>query len=394
VHHLRKTGSSDVLDEITGSTGMTGAVDGALILKRERGQMEATLFVTGRDVEHEQHLALSFDATTAQWTLVGNAEEVGRTRARQEILDLLREQQPDGMSPRAIAEALEKNYHTTRSILRKMEENGEVRRLYERYIALSADPGHGHRLKSQGIDQQEQVEHQQSMCSDPPGGDRPDDHNGTAQSDYVDYSDYADDGDDIPPDSFQGQGHLNEAVAAQERGESITICKDGAMVQQERNQQETTVINVINRNQCHQMHASQLPVEVQGMLPCEAGAAARAEQNEPSLQRKRCPHHPHARMVRFDPAGQAWCDRMDCWDCYRLMKIGEALGYCCVIDRGGHRLLEQGMKAWSAFVRSQRPFMVMSATQEAIALCKTQGVEVPDLSGEVQHLVEVPPTPS
>src|SRR5260221_4773450 len=43
VHHLRKTGSSDVLDEITGSTGMTGARHGGLILNRERGQSEATL---------------------------------------------------------------------------------------------------------------------------------------------------------------------------------------------------------------------------------------------------------------------------------------------------------------------------------------------------------------
>ena len=82
----------DVLDEITGSIGMTGAVDGTLILKRERGQAEASLFVTGRDIEREQQLALSFDATTALWSVIGNAEEVGRTRARQEIIDLLREQ--------------------------------------------------------------------------------------------------------------------------------------------------------------------------------------------------------------------------------------------------------------------------------------------------------------
>jgi hypothetical protein len=119
VHHLRKTGSSDVLDEIIGSTGVTGAVDGTMILKRDRGQNDATLFVTGRDVEHEQQLALSFDATTALWTMVGNAEELCCTRARQEILDLLREQGRDRMSAREIAEALEKNYHTTRSLLRK-----------------------------------------------------------------------------------------------------------------------------------------------------------------------------------------------------------------------------------------------------------------------------------
>ncbi len=43
VHHLRKMSADDVLDEITGSIGVTGAVDGALILKRERGQGEATL---------------------------------------------------------------------------------------------------------------------------------------------------------------------------------------------------------------------------------------------------------------------------------------------------------------------------------------------------------------
>jgi hypothetical protein len=68
IHHLRKMRGDDVLDEITGSIGLTGAVDGALILKRERGQHDASLFVTGRDIEHEQQLALRFDAQTALWT--------------------------------------------------------------------------------------------------------------------------------------------------------------------------------------------------------------------------------------------------------------------------------------------------------------------------------------
>ena len=53
------------------------------------------------------------------------------------------------------------------------------------------------------------------------------------------------------------------------------------------------------------------------------------------LQRNRCPHHPHAQLVRFDPAGQAWCDKLDCWDCFRLMKIGEALEYRCLTDLVG-----------------------------------------------------------
>ncbi len=126
IHHLRKMRGEDVLDEITGSIGLTGAVDGALILKRERGQHEASLFVTGRDIKQEQQLALRFDAQTALWTLVGNAEEVRRTKERQDILDLLSEQFPEGMSPRQVAEALDKNYHTTRCLLRKMEVAGEI----------------------------------------------------------------------------------------------------------------------------------------------------------------------------------------------------------------------------------------------------------------------------
>jgi hypothetical protein len=192
VHHLRKTGSSDVLDEITGSIGMTGAVDGTLILKRERGQAEASLFVTGRDIEREQQLALSFDVTTALWSVIGNAEEIGRTRARQEIIELLREQGPDGMNPREIAEALEKNYHTTRSILRKMEETCEVTRLHGRYLVLSGEGNlRGQRQLSQGNDGPEKhLESHQTTGLAFAGMDGSDDHESASQSDETDYADY------------------------------------------------------------------------------------------------------------------------------------------------------------------------------------------------------------
>jgi hypothetical protein len=153
VHHLRKTGASDVLDEVTGSTGLTRAVDGALILKRERGQMEASIYVTGRDVECEQQLALAFEPITALWTLTGNAEEVKRSRERQQVLDLLKEQLPEGMKPYEIAAALDKNYHTTRSLLRKTEEAGEVSQLHTYYFAVSSEcdktPGRSQPLNSQ-----------------------------------------------------------------------------------------------------------------------------------------------------------------------------------------------------------------------------------------------------
>ena len=69
VHHLRKASAQDVIDEITGSTGMVGAVDAILVLKRERGQEQGSLFVTGRDIPQERFLPLRFDATSGRWLL-------------------------------------------------------------------------------------------------------------------------------------------------------------------------------------------------------------------------------------------------------------------------------------------------------------------------------------
>ena len=79
---------------------------------------------------------------------------------------------------------------------------------------------------------------------------------------------------------------------------------------------------------------------------------------------------------------------MSCWDCYRLMKIGEALGYrpLSKYTRGIVKL-EHGIEAWSSFVTIQGSFGVLTATQYAIDFCKALGVEVPDLSGEVKRLV-------
>ena len=79
---------------------------------------------------------------------------------------------------------------------------------------------------------------------------------------------------------------------------------------------------------------------------------------------------------------------MDCWDCFRLVKIGEALDYRPLSEYArGIVKLEQGIEAWSAFVTSQGSFAVLTATQYAIDFCKALGVEVPDLSGEVKRLV-------
>src|SRR3989440_12973648 len=407
VHHLRKTGSSDVLDEITGSIGMTGAVDGTLILKRERGQAEASLFVTGRDIEREQQLAMSFDATTALWSVIGNAEEVGRTRARQEIIDLLREQGTDGMTPREIADALEKNYHTTRSILRKMEETGEVTRLHGRYFVLSVERNHQEQRQTpQGNDDLgEHLESHQTMGFASAEVDDNNDHVSASQrdeTDYTDYTDYANDtsdgaanpvkqqadytdyadyGNDTAATTFTKKRDLEDAGCEQQGMQSITLCEHEALLQEDRHQREPAVINgitVINRNQRNQLDVSEPSSDIRDKLPCEGDQGPGTQRGEARFQRSRCPHHPRARMVRFDPAGQAWCDR---------------LGYRCLTERGGKLLIEEGREAWATYARTQRAFLVSWATQEALTLCRGLGIQEPELSGEVKRLVETSEVP-
>ena len=416
VHHLRKTGSTDVLDEITGSIGMTGAVDGTLILKRERGQAEATLFVTGRDIEREQQLAMSFDAITALWTVIGSAEEVGRTRARQEIIDLLREQGTDGMNPREIAEALEKNYHTTRSILRKMEGMGEIAHLHGRYLALSVKRSPEQVQLTTRNGHIQQIQHHQRRDLAASSEEKRDGHTGTHQNDAGDYTDYVDDADDMNTlptfpfdytdyadatdygidtsgESATSEGPLNGVANVEVGMASIPLCTDRARLQEEDHQQAPAVITVINRNQCNQLTASERPVEVQGVPHNEANQGTATVPVEATPPNNRCPHHPRARMVRFDPAGQAWCDRLDCWDCFRLMKIGEVLEYRRLTERGGKLLIAEGMEAWATYVRTQRAFLIAWATQEALALCRALCILEPDLSGEVKHLIEMQPLP-
>ena len=68
VHHLRKLGGSDPFMRVSGTTGLTGAVDSTFVLERESlAANTAKLYVTGRDVEY-QELVLSLE--NCVWQLV------------------------------------------------------------------------------------------------------------------------------------------------------------------------------------------------------------------------------------------------------------------------------------------------------------------------------------
>jgi hypothetical protein len=94
-HHDRKMDAEDVFDTVSGTLGLTGAVDTILVLtKRAQG---TTLHIRGRDLEDETPLAMQFDKHSGHWTVIGSAPEVQRSAERTHVIKILTGA-PDGLS--------------------------------------------------------------------------------------------------------------------------------------------------------------------------------------------------------------------------------------------------------------------------------------------------------
>ena len=133
VHHLREMESDDPLDMIHGSAGLTGGVDGALVLKRQRGRADAYLHIDGRDIEQPAELAMKFDADAATWAIVGDAEEYRMSEGRREISRVL-ENADEPLGPKDIAAMLNERgqkvaYGAVREMLSQMVKDGQAKNL-------------------------------------------------------------------------------------------------------------------------------------------------------------------------------------------------------------------------------------------------------------------------
>jgi hypothetical protein len=357
---------------------------------------------------------------------VGNAEEVRRTKERQDILDLLSEGFPEGMTPRQVSEALDKNYHTTRCLLCKMEAVGEIQHTDSQYVAIPMDNSgnqidyrnqcnqsnqsvpsalqrddqvarsdkpslpatdygdytdYAHESASVNVSQthsipppfggcslqfpsasgdvlsqKEDVQDTQDLWDDVvisvinrnqsrSATTQESDHvePSSANIDYGDYADATDYGDhaDYAHESvlaYWSQPYETDPLLAgaslQHLTEARELLTEKEDIQGAQDHQVDYADVVINRNHCNQsdLQHSQATLRVE---QSEIDSALYANDSSPGKARaspfvrskKRCPHYPHARWIRFDPSGQASCDKMDCWDRFRLMKIGEALDY-------------------------------------------------------------------
>jgi hypothetical protein len=135
LHHQRKMEADDPLDTISGTLGLGGAADGALILQRQRGIAEASLQVISRDLEEEPELALKWNADIACWSIVGEGPAARMTPERRKILKAVRDA-AEPISPAEVAKATGLNPASVRNAMPEMIKDGLLRlSSYGRYQA-------------------------------------------------------------------------------------------------------------------------------------------------------------------------------------------------------------------------------------------------------------------
>jgi hypothetical protein len=120
LHHTRKMGSDDPLETVSGTQGIGGAADAVLVLKRERAHRDATLFITGRDIE-EREIGIRWDSATTTWTLRGESELSEERSAIIRALQIGRE-----MTPKQIGEVVGGQYSSVKLLTWRMANEGQI----------------------------------------------------------------------------------------------------------------------------------------------------------------------------------------------------------------------------------------------------------------------------
>ena len=165
VHHTRKAEvgkggrSADFVEELSGTFGLSGAADYAMVLHRDRETEGGILAITGRDVI-ERTLAMTRDADTGLWTLDGGSVEasaaiIEANRAKldesrlggtsQEIIEAITAGCPnpgDTIGPKEIADAIGATPVGIAKYLTRLLDGGYISRPERgRYAPVAAAPG-------------------------------------------------------------------------------------------------------------------------------------------------------------------------------------------------------------------------------------------------------------
>ena len=138
VHHLRKMVDENPVNMLSGTTGLSGAADGILVINRCDNKDQATLFVTGRDVEKNE-FGLRLNKGRLSWELLPSSM-IGLSMERQTIIEVL-SSAIKPMGPKQIAEELGQSDSTNiRQLLSKLLSDGLIEKTgHGRYQITHSD---------------------------------------------------------------------------------------------------------------------------------------------------------------------------------------------------------------------------------------------------------------
>lgn len=143
IHHKRKMSSDDPFDEVSGTLGLQGAADGIAVISRNRGQHEAKLTVTGRDVQ-EAEFTMQFDKNSCVWEIVSENDVIAGSDERQELLEMMKEAFPQGANPRMVRDMKGGSLDAIRQLMYRMSRQGQLRRLESGlYVTSNGHAGRG-----------------------------------------------------------------------------------------------------------------------------------------------------------------------------------------------------------------------------------------------------------
>jgi hypothetical protein len=121
IHHTREMKADDWLDSVSGSRGLSAAVDTIIVANRGRGSVDAVLRTTGKDFAESEH-AFSVDFETMTWTSLGDATIAQLPVDRRDVIAAVAVSGP--MTPTQIANATGLKANNLYGLVGRMVDDG------------------------------------------------------------------------------------------------------------------------------------------------------------------------------------------------------------------------------------------------------------------------------
>ncbi len=136
VTHTRQMAATDFVEAVSGTSGLTGAADTIVVLDRARGQDDALLKVTGRDVDEREY---AMRMVGGAWHLLDRAPvDPSLSDRTVSILDFIAGR-PDGTRAEDVSVALGLDGATSRTYLRRLADADRIGRR-ERGVYVPLQP--------------------------------------------------------------------------------------------------------------------------------------------------------------------------------------------------------------------------------------------------------------